>query len=953
MRNCIPHQIAKSTSWIVLPLASAIVCVIPVEFVGLQRGFGFPAAQAQTADGTDVDPLLEQEATLMLSDVTLRQAEANRLLDQGNEQLRVSQFREALASWQSALKIFQEIGDRAGEGRALGNLGTAYLRLSQYEQAIELFEQDLTIAREMGNQAGESRALTNLGVAYANLGQHQRAIGIFEQVLSIVREMGDRAGESAALGNLGSISNRLGQYQQAIDLFEQVLPIAQEIGDKAGEGRALGGLGSAYSSLGQYKQAIDFFERRLTIARNIGDRIGEGGTLGNLGIAYNRISQYQQAIELLEQSLFITQDIGNRSGEGIVLGNLGDIYNSLGQYQQAIDILNQSLAIAQEIDGRVLEGRTLGSLGNAYRNLGEYSQAIELYEQILDIAKEVGDRAGEGRALGNLAITYRNLGEYQQAIELYEQHLAIAQEIGDRAAEGAALGNLGITYATLGQHRRAIDLFEQDLLIAREIGNRASEGATLNNLGGTLYDTENLDQAEENLFVAVDILESIRSGGLPEDQRISLVDTQREAFQSLQRTLIAQDKISEALEVAERARASVFREELGKRLDPEAVAQDVLPVSINQIQQIAREKDATLVEYSIVLDEALYIWIVQPTGKIAFQQISLQEQDVDLLNSVELARESMGVYRSIVAWEQTGEPTYSNDSQQANQQLRQLHQLLIDPIVDLLPDTPDKSIILIPQDELFLVPFAALQDAEGTYLIDRHTILTAPSIATLGNTQELQQRVQQADTQKNLVIGNPEMPTLSIALGEPPIRLESLPGAEQEAVGIAALLNTEPLLGSHATKFSVVQQMPDARIIHLATHGILDEIQGLNGGVILAADGTGEFNDGLLTAAEIAQMDLNAELVVLSACNTGQGRITGDGVVGLSRSLILAGVPSVVVSLWAVPDAPTGELMMEFYRQLEQTGNKAQALRQAMLTIREQYPDPIAWAGFTLIGEAE
>ena len=195
------------------------------------------------------------------------------------------------------------------------------------------------------------------------------------------------------------------------------------------------------------------------------------------------------------------------------------------------------------------------------------------------------------------------------------------------------------------------------------------------------------------------------------------------------------------------------------------------------------------------------------------------------------------------------------------------------------------------------------------------------------------------------------MPPLSILPGEPPLSLDGLPGAEQEAIDIAALRNTEPILGNAATKASVVQKMSNARIIHLATHGILDEFQGLNGGVVLAADGTGEFNDGLLTAAEIAQMELNAELVVLSACNTGQGRITGDGVVGLSRSLILAGVPSGVVSLWAVPDQPTGELMVEFYQQMETTDNKAQALRQAMLNIRVKYPDPVAWAGFTLIGE--
>jgi CHAT domain-containing protein len=295
----------------------------------------------------------------------------------------------------------------------------------------------------------------------------------------------------------------------------------------------------------------------------------------------------------------------------------------------------------------------------------------------------------------------------------------------------------------------------------------------------------------------------------------------------------------------------------------------------------------------------------------------------------------------------------TNASARLNAQLQQLHQLLIDPIAELLPADPTASVIFIPQDELFLVPFAALQDADGTYLIDRHTILTAPAIQVLASTQAQQQQVRQANLQDMLVIGDPTMPPLSLVPGAPPEFLQPLPGAEAEAIAIAHLLDTAPLLGDAATKSTVVQQMPNARIIHLATHGILDESQGLNGGVVLAAAGTGEFNEGLLTAAEIAQMDLHAELVVLSACNTGQGRITGDGVIGLSRSLVLAGVPSVVVSLWAVPDAPTGELMVEFYRQLEQTDNKAQALRQAMLNIREEYPDPIAWAAFTLIGEAE
>jgi CHAT domain-containing protein len=203
-----------------------------------------------------------------------------------------------------------------------------------------------------------------------------------------------------------------------------------------------------------------------------------------------------------------------------------------------------------------------------------------------------------------------------------------------------------------------------------------------------------------------------------------------------------------------------------------------------------------------------------------------------------------------------------------------------------------------------------------------------------------------------LIVGNPTMPR--VAFGENPVRqLEQLPGSQREAEAIARLFGTSALMGSQATKNRVIQQMMNARVIHLATHGLLNDRNGLDSAIALAPNGTGEFNDGLLTAAEIVQMKLNAELVVLSACDTGQGRVTGDGVIGLSRSLMLAGTPSVLVSLWAVPDAPTSELMIEFYRQWQQTGNKAQALRQAMLSIKTKYPNPSNWSGFTLMGEAE
>ncbi len=260
---------------------------------------------------------------------------------------------------------------------------------------------------------------------------------------------------------------------------------------------------------------------------------------------------------------------------------------------------------------------------------------------------------------------------------------------------------------------------------------------------------------------------------------------------------------------------------------------------------------------------------------------------------------------------------------------------------------------MTPQGELFLVPFPALQDDSGKYLIEKHTILTAPAIQVLDLTQQQRAKVQQANRQGSVIVGNPTMPKVTVKIGEPPEQLQPLPGAENEAIAIAKLLNTKALTGKQATKTAILPQLSQARIVHLATHGLLDDFQGLGtpGAIALAPSGR---DNGLLTASEILDLKLNAELVVLSACDTGRGRITGDGVIGLSRSLITAGVPSVIVSLWSVPDAPTASLMTEFYLNWQERKlDKAQALRQAMLTTMKTHPNPKNWAAFTLIGEAE
>ncbi|MEG5162680.1 CHAT domain-containing tetratricopeptide repeat protein, partial [Microcoleus sp. AT3-A2] len=681
--------------------------------------------------------------------------------------------------------------------------------------------------------------------------------------------------------------------------------------------------------------------------------------LGNLGGAYLNLGDYTKAIEYTQLSLAIAREIQDREGEGTALGNLGGAYLNLGDYTKAIEYTQLSLAIAREIQDRLGEGTALGRLGIAYLYLDNYSQAIDYTQLSLAIAREIQDRQEEGTALGTLGSAYRSLGDYTKAIEYAQLSLAIAREIQDRLGEGAALGNLGIAYGALGDYTKAIEYAQQWLAIAREIKDRSGEGTALNNLGAAFLKAGNLTESEKMLINGIQVWESMRQMlGSNDAHKVSIFEKQANTYRTLQQVRVAQNNPIAALEIAERGRARAFVDLLTQRLSSGST-NPVITAAPNgeQIRQIAKAQNATLVQYSIIYDNfqiqgkqetresAIYIWVIQPTGEIAFREVDLQpiwQQHNASLRSLIVGNQEFLAVRS----------RSSFGSTQPQPNLPTLHQLLIDPIARLLPKDPNARVIFIPQGSLFQVPFPALQDASGTYLIQKHTILTAPSIQVLDLTRQQRQKLahKPANSGSALVLGNPTMPSVSSYPGAPKQQLSPLPGAEAEAIAIAPLLNTQAITGAQGTKAAIVQKMPQASIIHLATHGLLDDVRGLGSVIAMAPSGS---DDGLLTAEEIFDMKLQASLVVLSACNTGEGRITGDGVIGLSRALISAGVPSVIVSLWAVPDAPTSELMQSFYQNLQNNPDKAQALRQAMLTTMKTHPQPRNWAAFTLIGEAE
>ena len=514
----------------------------------------------------------------------------------------------------------------------------------------------------------------------------------------------------------------------------------------------------------------------------------------------------------------------------------------------------------------------------------------------------------------------------------------------------------------------------------------------LSSMAQTLIQAQQFDQAEKVLQEAITLLDTVFAtpaapfldddAAFDEEVRdftdfFTSPVSSTNLYLMMQRVLIAQGKTDTALVAIERGRTQALEElwvtkQIGTR---------PAPASLEGLQAIARSHDATLVTYSfdtfldncepgLQIPPQLLTWVIQPSGEIHFQAQPIEfsvlaSSPNDLQTLLQDTRIALGARGLGVVPRAPGDN--STSSIEETPYLQSLHALLIDPIAAYLSQDPDDHVIFIPDFLLFMVPFAALQDADGSYLIEKHTLLTAPSIQSLALTERSRQQALEAPVNP-LVVGNPTYIPVEF-WGQAPLYLPPLPAAEQEAIAVAELLNTEPLIGDQASTVAILQRLNSASLIHLATHGFLEgnSFGDLPGSIAVASTTGGELtppteipglgvvgflDTGLINTYDILKFRLRAELVVLSACNTGGGDLTGDGINGFSRAFIAAGVPSVIVSQWSVPDVPTQELMQVFYETWLNGNDKAQALRTAMLMTKENYPAPINWAAFTLIGEA-
>ena len=849
-----------------------------------------------------------------------------------------SKYAQAIQLTKKALLISKEIGDRNGEARCYTDLGTVYRSVGKYEKAREHLEKSLVINKEIGDRNGEAACYTNLGTVYQSVGEYEKAREHLENSLVIKKEIGDRNGEATCYSNLATVYRSVGEYEKAREHLEKSLVITKEIGDRNGEATCYTNLGSVYQSVGdrnggsvyqsvgEYEKAREHLDKSLVITKEIGDRNGEATCYSNLGTVYGSVGEYEKAREHLEKSLVITKEIGDRNGEATCYSNLGNVYLSVGEYEEASHYNKKSLAISRKIDDKHKIALSYLKLGGELYSDGKYPKANEYNKKAFAILTDIGDRDG-------MASFYLNQGDVELAVgntikakEYYENALTISKETGNREREAHGYFCLGYFFFRQSEDDRAEDYINKALALSEEIGDIERQFKSLKFMAHIRMKEGEIQEAISYLLSGIEKCEEIRGSLRDNDQfKISFSDRNIGSYRYLSMLLCQIGNPTEALYVSELSRARALADLMSARysLGNKISANPRTWAGLEGI--IAKECNRTCLYVSYHSD-SIYLWILK-AGRVAhFQEIKgndliSREEVSQHLDEFQFNFRSFGVlpeelcedrslHRYQPEFNTCNEDNHevsrfgkeSKASQGPKMNLPICYKLIIAPVAALL-EGPE--IIIVPDRALYQIPFAALTDESGKYLLQSFRIRIAPSLTTL---KLIDESPSDYHCQTGaLIVGNPDV-------GEVHFKgrltnISRLPSTENEARIVGEKLGVEPLLGQQATKEAVLQGMNSVALIHIAAHG-----DAKRGEIALAPsfripNGIPQEDVYLLTMSDISKIQVRAKLVVLSCSHSARGLTKAEGAVGIARAFLGSGARSVLVALWALDDNSTEQLM--------------------------------------------
>jgi tetratricopeptide (TPR) repeat protein len=921
--------------------------------------------------------------------------------------------REAMTRCKMALSVWSELREPADLRATLHYLGKLAADLGRLEEAATYYEQALAIARDLRNQAAEAVTSNMLGLLYGEFGQPKAAVPYFERALAIARELGNLRDEAAILNNLGQRYVELWQPETALAHYEQSVHIRRIIEDRKGEGITLGHLGILYQGLWQTREASACYEQALAIHQETGNRHGESIVLSGLGLLYMQLGRSQEALDYLQQSLRMRRSLGNRRGEGTTLANLGSLLHELGRSQEALAHCEQALTIHQETGNRHGESIVLNALALVSESTGQLQQAIARREQALTLVRAIGDRQSQYVTLFNLGKLSRSVGRREEARAYFEQAIELIE-----STRGEILGaDLRTSYfsTVAGLYGAYVSLLleQADPGGAWLTAERAKGRVLVDLLGDVQAQIRGglqpvLWEDERRLLGKMRTVRQrlidLRSRPQTAGDTILIADAEREE-QELERAY--QVNQAEIRRRTPRYAALTQPEvwEVGQ------IQRELLDVRTVLLEYVLGESGSFLF---VVLEDDFEVFSLPPRDAIETKVRELRAAVVHGMHRYPHGHELYGdlIDREV---EVAGRKRRAVDMIKDKDLLviadGALHYLPFALLLTTPPaetDTEDEASVdpsrmrkqgdeadeeedrIIERVEAALAPLPPFNWAGLPYLVRRHAISYASSATVAGmlrsESRERQQQPHQyggelaafadpvtdeSEASDDRATSSGEAPvTLRAAISHTRGSLKRIPNTAEEVWALAGLLSRGTLpqddreafetdhvhlrTGSAATKDAVVALTSGDkayRFFHVASHGLLDPEKPQFSGLVFSP---GEGGDPYWQTFEIFNAHIPSELVVLSACETGLGKVvSGEGIVGLTRAFMYAGAPSVCVSLWKVADRSTPPLMEAFYGGVLAGEGKARALQRAQLRMLEgRYKHPFYWAPFVLVGEA-
>jgi CHAT domain-containing protein/Flp pilus assembly protein TadD len=936
----------------------------------------------------------------------------------GDVQTTLSDFQSAIETYNHLLDLGRRLSDQRTEVDALNRLANAYLETADSTKAFPYCMEAYELAQQIGYLQGTVQALNHLGVTSSISSDVAKAQDSFDAATKLLPpgQRDDLFGQTML--NLGYLHSNLGNMQLALDCYIQALTLWQATRDYQRRALTLTAMAGIYTQQGERQKALELHQEALNLFRAMGSRNGEAATLNGLGYFYDDLGDRDRALACYSKALDLYESIGNRNYAAITMGYLGRVHFALGDKVKALDFYEKKLATSRSAQDRRMEAYTLRDIGNVLITTNDLNQALANYKQAQTLSQSVLDRRGEAHILIGIGSLLSKLGRLPEALTKYQQALPLMQSVADRRGEVNAWYGIARSQRDLGHLSESRKAIESSIELIEKLRTKTASSSLRISYLETVYEHyefytdllmrfhqqdpsagfEKMALEANDRARARTLLENLINGGTQIRHAVDpgLLAEETKARKLLNQKAEQQMRLLSSKYTTEKA--IIVQKELETLLaryeDLEAKVRDGSPryaaltqppvVKLADIQKEI-DQETLLIEYSLGTERS-YGWAVTNSSVSTFElpgraQLEAAAKEVYALLTIERGRkkgESLLAQRQRIAKAEGEYPAVA----------AKLSSILITPITAQLNR---KRLVIVADGLLQYIPFGALPDpaAAGPTVENRpplivsHEVVSIPSLSTL-KALRTEERSRQTPGKALFILADPvfeatdprlrqakvsrsdqrntplERAPEQLGSAEYPLLFERLPFTLQEANAISVVVPETQSKRALSFQASLATAMdPDLRhyrIVHFATHGLLNNAHPELSGIVLSLfDKNGKRQDGFLRLNEIYNLDLHADLVVLSACQTALGKeARGEGLIGLTRGFMYAGAPRVVASLWRINDRSTAELMRFFYEGMfEQKLSPSAALREAQIKMwqSKEWRFPHYWAAFVIHGE--